>query len=341
MYLEHLLQMDGGYVLSFTNSTFQNFVRGSTGEDIYSEQYGDEGSSKANRLRSFWNNGSDEQVAQLLNDLRTLMLDRGYFSDDSHDATRMKGIIGSLGGVSDKTTKEPLPETTAPPLEYRAFVSYAVEKKVAGAAVKSVLSGFGYDCFLAHNDLRVSEEWQQRILDELKVADLFVALLSEEFIASKWCSQELGFIVSRPEVLVVPLSLDGTMPYGFVGHLQGSRVNKENLASVLEEVMFRERPRRMIGNQIEEVRNAASFRKGEAAVRPLLPHFAKFTDDEVDAFAVAAAGNYEVWDAGRCASEYIPAFLRVNGTRMSRDATESLRSVLPHLNYPEDPNINH
>jgi len=49
MYLEGLFEMRGGYVLSFTNATFADFVRGSTGEDIYSEAYSGNGGSKANR----------------------------------------------------------------------------------------------------------------------------------------------------------------------------------------------------------------------------------------------------------------------------------------------------
>jgi hypothetical protein len=208
-------------------------------------------------------------------------------------------------------------------------VSYSVENKVDGGAVKESLGRFGYDCFLAHQDLHVSEEWKHRILEELGTADVFVALLSEEFLASKWCGQELGFIISRPEVLVVPLSLDGTMPYGFIEHLQGIRVDGVSLDAVLEEVLYRKRPRHMIPPQIERVRSARSYRGAEAAVRPLVPHFARFTDQEVDDFARAAAGNSEVWDAGLCASEFIPEFARVNGSRISEKAAKELLSVLP------------
>lgn len=334
LYLEELLEMGGGFVLSFSNATFEDFVRGSTGEEIYSDAYAGNGDSKANRLRAFWNTASDEKVAALLCDLLTLMIDNEKIVSDSQEGQRLKGIIAGLGSEPSLALGREPAGRAARGAERRAFVSYSVEKKKAGAAVKACLSEFGYECFLAHDDLRVSEEWKHRILEELALADVFVALLSKEFLASKWCGQELGFILSRPDVLVVPLSLDGTTPYGFIEHLQGMKVNKGTLASILEEVLYRKRPRQMIPAQIARVRSAGSYRGAEALVRPLVPHFGRFTTEEVDAFARAAAGNSEVWDAGRCASEYIPAFVEASGSRLSPEAALDLLAVLPDLEIP-------
>ena len=336
MYLESLFEMDGGYVLSFSNATFADFVRGSTGEEIYSDMYSVFGDSKANRLRAFWSSAPDGKVAELLNDLLTLIIDNEKIASDGAEADRVKGIIANLNDVSRHTDERGEPDPETRPTERRAFVSYSVEKKDAGRAVKACLSGYGYECFLAHEDLQVSEEWKHRILEELGIADVFVTLLSAEFLTSKWCSQELGFIISRPDVLVVPLSLDGTMPYGFIEHLQGIRVYKGTLESVLEEVLFRKRPRHMIPAQIERVRSAGSFRGAERAVGPLVTHYSRFTDADVNDFALAVAGNYEVWDAGLCATEYVPAFVRVNGSRLSKEAASALQSVLPDLEIPKD-----
>lgn len=67
--LESFLQMSGGYVLDFSNRTFQEFVVESTGKDIYDAAYEGGGSSKANRLRSFWRHEPNHVVGKLLNDL--------------------------------------------------------------------------------------------------------------------------------------------------------------------------------------------------------------------------------------------------------------------------------
>jgi hypothetical protein len=335
VFLEQILEMRSGYVLSFSNASFKEFVHGSTGEDIYSEQYAANGDSKANRMRAFWSVAPDPSVALLLDNLLTVMLDSGKLVGTSPEAARLRGIVRGLrGAVGESQSPEP---NGAMDRRARAFISYSVERKHAGAAVKGCLAGHGYRCFLAHEDLHVSEEWKQRILDELRESDVFVAVLSKEFKDSKWCGQEVGFIVSRPDVLVVPISVDGTMPYGFIEHLQGTRVRPETIAPVLEEVLFRRRPRQMIPAQIEKVRAAGSYRGAEAVVRPLVPHFALFSDDEVNAFAHAAANNQEVWAAGRCASEFLPEFVRINGRRISPQAASALSSVLEHLDLPQAP----
>jgi hypothetical protein len=218
----------------------------------------------------------------------------------------------------------------------RAFISYSVAEKEFGGAVKQALGNRGVECFLAHEDILVSEEWKARILQELREANVFVAVLSANFKASEWCSQELGFIVSRPEVVIVPLSIDHTNPYGFISHLQGQYVPDETaILGIIEDLLWRKVPHGMIPIQIEQVRRAGSFRGAEAAVRPLVPHFAIFTEQEVVDFASAAVGNYEVWDAGLCRSAYLPRFVEVNGKRIPDALKKELKEKVEHLDLPE------
>lgn len=47
---ETLLGMETGYVLNFSNRSFAEFVRDSTGRNIYDERYNYASGSKANRL---------------------------------------------------------------------------------------------------------------------------------------------------------------------------------------------------------------------------------------------------------------------------------------------------
>jgi hypothetical protein len=130
----------------------------------------------------------------------------------------------------------------------RAFISYSVADKQFGGAVKQALKNLGVECFLAHEDIRLSEEWKECIIQELQKADIFVAVLSSKFKASYWCEQELGFIVSRPEaeVVIVPLSIDDTIPYGFISHLQGQRVSDESsIPRIIKDLLYRRWPREM------------------------------------------------------------------------------------------------
>jgi hypothetical protein len=66
---EQLLGMDTGYVLDFTNRSFAEFVRDSTGRNIYDTRYDHESGSKANRLRAFWQKEDNALVGKLMGDI--------------------------------------------------------------------------------------------------------------------------------------------------------------------------------------------------------------------------------------------------------------------------------
>lgn len=68
-YLEIALKMQHGYVLDFSNPSFESFFSG-LDVDIYDEgQYPDFGGSKANRMRAFWKHGSNAEVSASLHAL--------------------------------------------------------------------------------------------------------------------------------------------------------------------------------------------------------------------------------------------------------------------------------
>ncbi len=63
---EDLFGMSGGYVLDFKNQSFAAFFRDTVNVDIYSSRFSRHGSSKANRLRAFWDAESDQRVGKVL-----------------------------------------------------------------------------------------------------------------------------------------------------------------------------------------------------------------------------------------------------------------------------------
>ncbi|MCY4374864.1 MAG: hypothetical protein OXC31_13920 [Spirochaetaceae bacterium] len=67
-YLEKMLEMDGGYVLSYSDATYGEFFR-RHGVEIHSERFQTYGTSKAKKMRSFWNRESDALVATVLGDM--------------------------------------------------------------------------------------------------------------------------------------------------------------------------------------------------------------------------------------------------------------------------------
>lgn len=67
--LESLFQMGGGYVLDFSDRTISEFFDDELNIDIYDEKYNYASGSKANRMRGFWKEASNELVSESITKL--------------------------------------------------------------------------------------------------------------------------------------------------------------------------------------------------------------------------------------------------------------------------------
>lgn len=107
--LETLFEMGGGYVLNFSNPSFQQFLFNVCHVDIYTSKYEIFGDSKANRLRAFWHLESDKAVGTLINELlayrKAHQKIKGveYSKTDAILFNDCLRIANRLRGVSDKT----------------------------------------------------------------------------------------------------------------------------------------------------------------------------------------------------------------------------------------------
>lgn len=73
--LEEAFGMNGGYVLDFSDKSFAEFFS-ALGIDITDEQYLKNGTSKANRLRAFWEIGNEELVAQSIIEMADMVINK-------------------------------------------------------------------------------------------------------------------------------------------------------------------------------------------------------------------------------------------------------------------------
>ncbi len=60
-----------------------------------------------------------------------------------------------------------------------AFLSYSSRDKKLAGLIKKELDFFGFDTFLAHDDLVPSVEWQRTIVCRLKGCQVFLPLLTD------------------------------------------------------------------------------------------------------------------------------------------------------------------
>lgn len=105
------------------------------------------------------------------------------------------------------------------PEPVRVFVSHHHSDRRLARSIKDQLDDYHVRCFIAHSDIKVSEEWEDRIRRELSRCDAGVALLSRKFPESEWCDQETGWLLSRG-VPVVAVMLE-KLPHGFLRRYQG------------------------------------------------------------------------------------------------------------------------
>lgn len=95
--------MSTGYVLDFSNRTFSNFFLDSVKINIDDDKYQSSGSSKANRLRSFWDQEPDLIVGKALKDLLAIWLhtSKDVKADENKNYKAAEKAINRILGIRE------------------------------------------------------------------------------------------------------------------------------------------------------------------------------------------------------------------------------------------------
>lgn len=113
-----------------------------------------------------------------------------------------------------------MPKRKKPRIE--VFLSYHhKDRKIAGR-LKHFLEGLGLIVFLAHEDLNPAEEYQKEIIKHLSTCQVFIPILTRNFVISNWTDQETGIAYERGKE-ILPVSIY-TLPYGFIAKFQCHRL---------------------------------------------------------------------------------------------------------------------
>lgn len=109
----------------------------------------------------------------------------------------------------------------------RIFFSYSTDDKNIVGRLKEQLEFMGFEVFLAHDDIEPSVEWQDEIIKNLKMCDIFIPLITESFKGSEWTDQETGMAVINDK-FIIPLQLESP-PYGFIGRIQSLQIKLSDI----------------------------------------------------------------------------------------------------------------
>lgn len=116
----------------------------------------------------------------------------------------------------------------------RVFVSHLAKNRRKMTQLKLALDGWGASCFIAHEDIEPSREWQTEIEAALATMDAMVAVIEPGFRDSAWTDQEVGHALGRG-VEVVPV-LIGIDPHGFIAKIQGVPAKDRRPSVVAEDI---------------------------------------------------------------------------------------------------------
>lgn len=214
----------------------------------------------------------------------------------------------------------------------RAFLSYQTADREIAARVAAILEEFECAAFMAHENIEVSGEWRIEILKEIGAADLFVPILSANYYNSIWCKQESGIAAFR-EMTIVPLSTDGSIPQGFIAHIQSTKIDpaaptyRDLLPGVAKhDVSF------VIDKLVTKVGSSGSYRRAEANFELVLPYIGKATHKQVADLLNLSTDNGQVCHAGLCATKYLPPLVKSHGKYMDKEKLKELEGILARYN---------
>lgn len=172
---------------------------------------------------------------------------------------------------------------------YRVFLSHKAEAKGQAADLKGRLNVFGVSCFVAHEDIHPTQEWQNEIEHALASMDAFVALMTDAFHDSLWTDQEVGYAFGRG-IPIVSMRL-GRDPYGFIGKFQALSCDSSVAAREIVKLLIKYP--RMMNAYIASVRSCPSFDRANALAE-ILPSIEALSGDQAQGLVSAFNENHEV-----------------------------------------------
>ena len=165
----------------------------------------------------------------------------------------------------------------------RVFLSHKSEFKVTTKKIKGELKKFGISCFVAHEDIEPTKEWQDEIERALASMQIMVPLMTEKFNESNWTDQEVGVGIGRG-IPIVAVRL-GKDPYGFIGKYQGlpgADKNEAELAKELFKLFLKHDEIRSLATDawVVAIENIQDYDHGNSLAE-FLPMINELTSDQV------------------------------------------------------------
>jgi len=117
------------------------------------------------------------------------------------------------------------------------FASHLASQKALVGEVGQQLAEWGITLFVAHDSIEPDLEWHAEIERALRTCDAGVVFLFPNFVESRWCDQEVGWLLGR-EVPCYALKFQGADPYGPLGKKQAFTVRDGMTAAQIADAII-------------------------------------------------------------------------------------------------------
>lgn len=181
---------------------------------------------------------------------------------------------------------------------FRMFLSHVSAHKKQVAELKWALGQLGVTCFVAHEDIEPSSEWQKEIELGLGSMHAIAALLTSDFHQSNWTDQEVGWAMGRG-VPVIPVRL-GVNPYGLMGKIQANEGNLDfsllTAQGIVEVLLTNELTHTRMRSALVSAFSHAGSWEATKAMRHLIEKVTDFTEEEKSSLRHTVISNHKVID---------------------------------------------
>lgn len=168
----------------------------------------------------------------------------------------------------------------------RLFISHRDKHKRHAHELRSELEQFGISSFVAHDTIRPMATWQGEILKALQTMEVFLCFITDDFDASVWTNQEIGYAMGR-RTPIISFKLETKDPPGFIGAEQALRGTLKHVKSSVDAILD------LISNKVgqgERIKKATleafsqskSFADAELKFDRMVSVVKKINDDELD-----------------------------------------------------------
>jgi len=173
--------------------------------------------------------------------------------------------------------------------DFRLFLSHKNEERRETAALRDALKIYGVSAFVAHEDIRPTQAWQDEIENALATMDGFAPLMTSGFHESEWTDQEVGYALARG-VPIIAVRL-GRTPYGFLAKFQALPSSWDQAPEDMVKLLIKNE--RMLSAYIRALRRCPNFDTGNTLSR-ILPSIEAVSNKQIDEMVDAFNDNVQL-----------------------------------------------